>query len=399
MRKCESCGKAYSESKDIFCPHCGAVAHKKCAHPFSDQGDNNYYDESRFNRADDYSFNKSDIEKQYTQEKRQEQKAYGEKNDSGNYNNKKSDSRPEKTIASKRPVRQNKKSFKGIGIFIAVIVLFNVAVGVFEELDEENFFDDVFSSEQNVYCEDLLYVDADGIEFIKPDDNQYKMIISIDKLCIDYGDSEKIKEFTDYLVNEEVGCSITAYEKEKIEFDGIEDYAYESDDEDYQEEELYFGELVLYGDLGYVFAFEEFPELSKDAMTHIYAMTIGDIDEEEHESYDDYEMYYGSQYCVEVCLPLDAVSLDKDGNVKYHSYYDDEEIDGNEYQQYTEDDDVAFEGSDYFAEIDMKSLDITFDDTYSEVTVVGEEDDFYDYDDSDIAIIGGADGPTKIIVG
>lgn len=31
MRRCESCGKVYSDDRDIICPHCGAVALKKCS--------------------------------------------------------------------------------------------------------------------------------------------------------------------------------------------------------------------------------------------------------------------------------------------------------------------------------------------------------------------------------
>lgn len=376
MRKCESCGKTYSESRDIFCPHCGAVAQKKCSHSFSTHEDNNYYDRSRFDRGGDYSFNESDAEKQYTQEKKYEQKSYGEKADSGEYSkNRNSNTQSQKTLMPKKPIIRNKKPSKGIGIFIAIVVLFNILVGVFEELDTENLFDDAAGYVENV-IEDvdcLGYVEANGIKFIIPDDTQYKMIISIDKLGIDYGDSEKIKKFTDYLVNEEVGCSITAYEKEKIEFDVKKDFVYESADS-YWEEELYFGELVLYGDLGYVFAFEEFPELSKDTMTHIYGMTIGDMDEEEHEAYDDYEMYYGSQYCVDVGICLDAVSLDEDGNVKYYCYSEDAEIDGDEYSQY-ENTDTYFDFSDYYAQIDMKTLDIAVSSPTVDMSVVSEENE------------------------
>ena len=34
MRKCESCGKMFAETKDVFCPYCGAVATKGevCTH-------------------------------------------------------------------------------------------------------------------------------------------------------------------------------------------------------------------------------------------------------------------------------------------------------------------------------------------------------------------------------
>lgn len=32
MKKCESCGKVFPETKDVFCPYCGAVANTKCTH-------------------------------------------------------------------------------------------------------------------------------------------------------------------------------------------------------------------------------------------------------------------------------------------------------------------------------------------------------------------------------
>ncbi|MBS7360278.1 MAG: hypothetical protein KIG53_06715 [Oscillospiraceae bacterium] len=376
MRKCESCGKTYSESRDIFCPHCGAVAHKKCSHSFSTHEDNNYYDRSRFDRGGDYSFNKSDAEKRYNQEKKYEKNSYGEKTDRDEHSkNQNNNTQPLKTLMPKKPVNRNKKASKGIGIFIAIVVLFNVIVGVFEELDTENLFDDAASYIENgiedVYCS---YIEANGIEFIKPDDTQYKMIISIDKLGFDYDAyGETVKDLTDFMQNESTYCCITAYEREKIEFDGKEDFVYESADS-YWEEELYFGELIFYGDLGYVFAFEKFPELSKGTMTHIYGMTIGDVDEENHESYDDYEMYYGSQYCVDVGICLDAVSLDNDGNVKYYCYSEDAEIDGEEYQQY-ENTDTYFEFSDYYAQIDMKTLDIAVSSPTDDMSVVSEENE------------------------
>ena len=47
MRKCDACGKVYSESKDIFCPHCGAVGQKDCNHGAS-------FDSSRWDRGEIY---------------------------------------------------------------------------------------------------------------------------------------------------------------------------------------------------------------------------------------------------------------------------------------------------------------------------------------------------------
>lgn len=47
MRKCDSCGKLYQESKDVFCPHCGAVAQKQCTHSSS-------FDSRRYDRGEIY---------------------------------------------------------------------------------------------------------------------------------------------------------------------------------------------------------------------------------------------------------------------------------------------------------------------------------------------------------
>ncbi len=50
MRKCDSCGKLYQESKDVFCPHCGAVAQKQCTHGSS-------FDSKRYDRGEIYKNN------------------------------------------------------------------------------------------------------------------------------------------------------------------------------------------------------------------------------------------------------------------------------------------------------------------------------------------------------
>ncbi len=50
MRKCDSCGKLYQENKDVFCPHCGAVAQKQCTHGSS-------FDSGRYDRGEIYKNN------------------------------------------------------------------------------------------------------------------------------------------------------------------------------------------------------------------------------------------------------------------------------------------------------------------------------------------------------
>lgn len=50
VRKCESCGKTFIESKDVFCPHCGAVATSKRVCECD-----NTMDTSRFYREGNYN--------------------------------------------------------------------------------------------------------------------------------------------------------------------------------------------------------------------------------------------------------------------------------------------------------------------------------------------------------
>ena len=47
MRKCESCGKMFNDSKDIMCPHCGAISSRKCTH-------DSIFDTKRYDRGEDY---------------------------------------------------------------------------------------------------------------------------------------------------------------------------------------------------------------------------------------------------------------------------------------------------------------------------------------------------------
>lgn len=55
MRKCESCGKLYQESKDVFCPRCGAVAQKQCTHGSS-------FDSERYDRGEVYKKSNPDYQ-------------------------------------------------------------------------------------------------------------------------------------------------------------------------------------------------------------------------------------------------------------------------------------------------------------------------------------------------
>ncbi len=54
MRKCESCGKTFVETKDVFCPHCGAVATSKRVCDCD-----NGMDTSRFYREGNYGARQS----------------------------------------------------------------------------------------------------------------------------------------------------------------------------------------------------------------------------------------------------------------------------------------------------------------------------------------------------
>ncbi len=151
MKKCDSCGKLYQETKDVFCPHCGAVAQKECNHApaYSTQ-----FDQSRWNRMDAYSMAENEARHNadmstnpHTSRETAEagDDSYRENVDPYNPFGKKWQNTPSVfDDTPKATTKSNKKSTSPVAIIIALVVVFNVlfgvAVGFFSEYTEDSYY-------------------------------------------------------------------------------------------------------------------------------------------------------------------------------------------------------------------------------------------------------------------
>lgn len=141
MRKCDSCGKLYQESKDVFCPHCGAVAQKQCTHGSS-------FDSKRYDRGEIYKNNNTQYENTtynqgYEPHAQRENSPYKPQNNEDYGNKFPQINLPDfKKVVSKGKNADSKKI--GTIIFVCVIV-FNalfVVIGANEVVTDNGLWED-----------------------------------------------------------------------------------------------------------------------------------------------------------------------------------------------------------------------------------------------------------------
>ncbi len=142
MKKCDSCGKIYTENKDMFCPHCGAVAVKKCPHGSS-------IDSDRYHMGESYPNSDKKPNSVYAQspephkqtEKYPCNRGKDTFGDTGGY----SDETPRKRLFTYFDLSGADKNKKIGAIISVVVVLVNVvtALMAFNETDyETNYYEE-----------------------------------------------------------------------------------------------------------------------------------------------------------------------------------------------------------------------------------------------------------------
>ena len=174
MRKCDSCGKLYHESRDVFCPHCGAVAQKQCTHSSS-------FDSGRYDRGEIYKGSSSDYKStayrpdSEPHAQRQQtayspkQTTFGNKDDYGNKT-------PEINLPDFKKVlsKVNTQNGKLIGIIIIVCVIaFNFLLGIIgtnEVIDDTGLWEEASEAYVEEDISDIYtIVDSAKIEMVGED--------------------------------------------------------------------------------------------------------------------------------------------------------------------------------------------------------------------------------------
>lgn len=190
MRKCDSCGKIYQESKDVFCPHCGAVAQKQCTHSSS-------FDTGRYDRGEIYKGSQSDYKsttynRDFEPHVQRKQTAYNPKQttfgDMGDFGKK----TPEINLPDFKKVlsKGNVQNGKLVGIIIFVcIIAFNFLIGIIgtnEVNDDTGLWDDVSEVLIEEEISDLYTVaDSATIELVGEDGNFKAFTLEISGMGFD----------------------------------------------------------------------------------------------------------------------------------------------------------------------------------------------------------------------
>lgn len=130
MRRCESCGKVYSDDRDIICSHCGAVALKKCS------GDSHYDSKYSESRDEKYRYDEEMLE-----------------NDTQYKKNGKNINIP----SFKMPDMKNGKFKKACVALIVVVLFYSVIVPIFDTIFENTVNSDYT---ENVIADDPVHCDA-----------------------------------------------------------------------------------------------------------------------------------------------------------------------------------------------------------------------------------------------
>ena len=174
MRKCDSCGKLYQESKDVFCPHCGAVAEKQCSH--SSSFDSKRYDRGEIYKNSDAQYKSTSYNQGYEPHAQRERTQYSNTQSTFENNEKYTDNLPKINLPdfTKMMPKVNKKGNPKIGIIVFVCILgLNIllnSIGSSQDYSEDDFWSDESIQEELVEGEIFTYVKNASIELVEDED-------------------------------------------------------------------------------------------------------------------------------------------------------------------------------------------------------------------------------------
>lgn len=305
MKKCDSCGKLYQENKDVFCPHCGAVAQKQCTHGSS-------FDSGRYNRDEIYQNNNTQytaytqgVEPHAQREKYPYNRFEDTFGDAGQY----ADETPRvKAFPDFSKTKNNEKNKIKTGIIIFICILaFNFLAGIF------SFSDDVSDSD---------YWDFEDVSEVYVNENEFYPVSS----------SASIK-----LIGEENDCKVFELLIEDAYFP-YETVNQSTEIKDY----IVDGDMFVEAQIC-TFSHTEIPEIVYSiAVDESYCISAKNGEYAGHYIFEydfDYgeivnfssgvSMYLENGMYVNVELPFGAFSISEDGEVTYYTSYADDSTEWN----------------------------------------------------------------------
>ncbi len=308
MRKCDSCGKLYQESKEVFCPHCGAVAQKRCTHGSS-------FDSRRYDRGEIYKNGKPSYQNTtytYGSEPHAQRKetTYSQPQNTFEKTGTYSDKFPKinipdltKTFSSKKG-KGDVSKIAGVIIFCAILLL-NMVTGLFNDNDYSDFSSDYEFVSENVEDISELYtvVDKATIEIVDTDKSFKTFSIEMTSLGFDDYLPEHIKSdiFSDTMAaeilseNTFVDVQLVSFSKNVVDESS---YNNALDDSYYYEGKI-TGNSCRY-EFTYAFDYDEIVHIASGVNFYL-----------------DNGLYINAE------LPFSAFSVSEDGEVTYYTSYAD----------------------------------------------------------------------------
>ncbi|MEE1502859.1 MAG: hypothetical protein UGF89_01265 [Acutalibacteraceae bacterium] len=302
MRKCDSCGKLYQESKDVFCPHCGAVAQKQCTHSSS-------FDSRRYDRGEIYknsnpqykntTYNKGfepHVQRNETPDnKSQTNDAYGDKIPQLNL--------PDfKKAFSKIP---NGK-FIGIIVFVVIIVFNALTAFINDDVNGTDYSESASEGYIDEYINELYtVVDKATIEMVDSDEDFKTFTLEISGIGFDdYLPENMQNEILSGTMAEEILSDNTFVEMLICDFS-----------KEIVEEQSYNNTL----NNSYCCSGEQIDGKCKYEFTYSF-----DYDEIVHIA-SGINFYLGDGRRINAELPFSAFSVSEDGEIIYYTSYADSE--------------------------------------------------------------------------
>ncbi len=308
MRKCDSCGKLYQESKDVFCPHCGAVAQKQCIHGSS-------FDSKRYDRGEIYKSNNSQYQnttynKGFEPHAQREKHPYNKTENEGNSGGSFPElSLPDLTKKLSKTITKGSNNGKLIAIIICACVFgLNMILGLvnYDGVNGTDYWEDTseFYIEEDI---NDLYTIADKaiIEVAEADGSFTSFTLEISGMGFD-----------DYLPENMLDdISSSAMAKEILSEDTFVETLVCNFSEESIDEEGY--NTVLNN--AYLVPGEQVEGNCKYEFTHSF-----DYDEIVHIG-SGVDFYLDNGKHINAELPFSAFSVSEDGKITYYTSYADSE--------------------------------------------------------------------------
>lgn len=305
MKKCDSCGKLYQENKDVFCPHCGAVAQKQCTHISS-------FDSKRYDRGELYQNNNPQYQNTtYTQgvdpHVQREKYAYNKVEDTFGDASQYSDETPKvKSIFDFTKVKKSGNNKTKIGVIVSVcIIIFNLLAANIPSFDDVDDYSD-YEIVSEIYAEavDFYGVSSSASVSISSEDGMSKDIeISIDDIWLHYENNDSYELIQDSIKQDGVLTEINVCT--------FSETTVSENDYNTALAESYFLSSN-YGDEPGHYQFTH--EFDYNEIVHI----IGGV-----------SVYVDDEIYVNIALPFSAFSVNENGEITYYTSYADDSTEWN----------------------------------------------------------------------